>query len=413
MSPSVTHFTWVHEDDIDVDETTLSATGDIIIASMPNLTTLSLICGVLDSIYDDVFSNIISRLPTLRTIIFPKNSLSPRLMCTLQNLPHLQRIELGRDGIAADPFYTGATQKSIQWLQTPFTMGRPGFPSLKAFAFCTPHLPIAQAVLAQEHFPLAQLREIDVIVNYPGPPSHDDRDVPAFIQPILDRCTHLVALSLDLRRYQAMSLVMETGEALGLHALLPILSLTSLRTLIIRHTLPLTLSDCDAETIARSLKEAEVICLNHQPMMLTPPLMTLRAVTAFARWCPNIHSLSIYVDGRQLHNPIDSASFSGHFRQLDLGSSPFPFDKPEYTWQCLAEFIASCLHEDALFLAGKDTNVLDCYVRIRSQVIKPQLTRQKHILSRYSQGWHTVRLMSKRFRRWVQEGVRDVEGSIL
>ncbi|KAG5636815.1 hypothetical protein H0H81_006762 [Sphagnurus paluster] len=76
----------------------------------------------------------------------------------------------------------------------------------------------------------------------------------------------------------------------------PLLKCCKLVYLELVHHCPLSLHHADIEELASSWPGAETLLLNCEPAYLTYTQLTLKALEPYARYCPKLHTLGLYID---------------------------------------------------------------------------------------------------------------------
>ncbi|TFK87886.1 hypothetical protein K466DRAFT_645714 [Polyporus arcularius HHB13444] len=148
-----------------------------------------------------------------------------------------------------------------------------------------------------------------------------------FFLAVAETCPHLTNLVLDYSGeptpYVFRSVVPE-DELITWETLRPLLKCSQLTSFHLDWSTPLAISQEDIEELASSWPQLEVLGLNVSPMpSAEPPSLTLHALIPFAKHCPDIRELGLYIDASATavaHLP-DAAELA---RLLGLTARPFP-----------------------------------------------------------------------------------------
>jgi hypothetical protein len=125
------------------------------------------------------------------------------------------------------------------------------------------------------------------------------------------------------------------AHQLSFDALKPLMLFSNLKNIEIHHNAPLALTDMNIEELASKIPWVETCVLNHKPTkvsldidmtaMTTP---TLASILSFARHCPNIHLLALYLDARSPPVHTEHLPRFHQLRCLSVGKSPIASAQP-------------------------------------------------------------------------------------
>lgn len=111
------------------------------------------------------------------------------------------------------------------------------------------------------------------------------------------------------------------SDVVTLHTLEPLFNITKLRTFEIFHRFPLALDLQDMETLACRIPAIENLTLNDEPGKDSKSELTLLALLPFARHCPSLKSLGLFIDARAMDTPsLDQIHPFHSLRELAVGS---------------------------------------------------------------------------------------------
>ncbi|OSC97257.1 hypothetical protein PYCCODRAFT_1419774 [Trametes coccinea BRFM310] len=301
------------------------------------------------------FEEIALRMPKLTCLdmrfSFAVRDIEAELCKLLDGLPHLQKVILPKFTLTSKIIEQLSTNSSLKVVQFEF-MEEQGsgeasdvhnwFPNLRPGAFpslvdlsVSVHLPHMVRFLKSGSCP-AHLQCLYVHVLYIVPPYQ----VREFVDAVSEHCQQLTQLHIDFVGDPSPLMFrtrLSDDDRIGLNTLRPLLNLTKLAQFILNWDAPLALTQDDIEELASSMPSLEVLTLCPEPMPCpqAPPL-TLKALIPFARHCPNMRELSLYLDAstadlddasRQLYTALPPI----HFRKLqrvNFGLSRIPEYEP-------------------------------------------------------------------------------------
>lgn len=401
MGPSVSSFTWAFgSPNLDLPDFKRSIND--ISSLMPNLINVCLIAGPLHGKCDREFATLFSRLPGLSTIIFTAYTLSPAIYHALSMLPVLARIQLTPPGLFPRRFH-GDREMTQSWRGSSFDLASPGFISLCELHLCLPELSDARAILRHNNLPLLQLRSVDFVIAFPG--TVQSLDLTQFFHDLATECPNVVALSLTLTKRCRGAFDLDGVNTLNFADLHPLFRL-SLTHFTIRHTLPVMISDSEAEVLAETWQGLEVLNLNRHPIVLSPSGLSYMAFTSFAKWCPRMKSLGLYINAYQPYAAPLGVSFGHDLQELHVGASLFPIEGAEELWTYIAEFFAELLplHSALITSFVQETFDSDLFMG-GAPLRRVSVAVPTRLMQRNAQCWIAVGLMVRRFRQWKERGL--------
>ncbi|KAG5634039.1 hypothetical protein DXG03_006362, partial [Asterophora parasitica] len=144
--------------------------------------------------------------------------------------------------------------------------------------------------------------------------------------------------SLSLFSFATPSAVSEADDStsslcITLDTLRPLLACPNLTSLELVHQYPLALSHADIEALAKSWPSAEILLLNTEPAALDRSPLTLCALLPFAKHCPKLRELGLFLDASasanlELFTPTSSSPdplpMFKSLRNLSMGVSILP-----------------------------------------------------------------------------------------
>jgi hypothetical protein len=261
--------------------------------------------------YDQVLQLLLSSLHNLQEVTLPKHNLDGGFLKTLSLLPELEVVKF--DNLGGTPCDVTPTIGNTPEEGT--------FPKLRDLCLDSTledmRLYLTGGVL------LPQLKSLSVeSVRIESPEA-----VQEFLNDVTRCYPTLEVLSMDVIVY-----IEEQADCqpLSLEHFHPILSLTQLVRLELRHNLPLQISEDDLTEFGVALPAIEFLVLNPEPLLLTKPNFTLHSLRIIAQIFPNLSHLGIYLDAEDveihpLHSPVKTQVFP-YLRTLNVGVSPIGLD---------------------------------------------------------------------------------------
>ena len=112
------------------------------------------------------------------------------------------------------------------------------------------------------------------------------------------------------------------GECIGIDTLKPLFKCPNLNALELVHQYPLDLRQQDVELIAVQWPSLETLLLNNEPVYLDQSNLSLQALLPFARHCPKLQHLGLFIHATTADLPsihsfgVPSSDILPHFRKL-------------------------------------------------------------------------------------------------
>ncbi|KAI0350798.1 hypothetical protein OH77DRAFT_1488555 [Trametes cingulata] len=259
-------------------------------------------------------------LVDLQKVVLPKFTITAKIVERLSRSPKLRVIQfefLESQG-------AGDVSDVHNWFPT---LHEDAFPSLNDLS-ASVHLPHMVRFLNGEFSP-SHLTCLYVHLLYTVPPYQ----VQDFLEAVAQNCQQMTQLYLDFSG-DSSPLVFRTSlpdeDRITWNTLRPLLKLPKLIEFELHWDTPLALTHSDIEELALSLPTLELLILNSEPLpSLQPPPLTLRALIPFARHCPKMRELSLYINAsssdldeasRELYACLPPTRFRS-LRQLSFGLS--------------------------------------------------------------------------------------------
>jgi len=266
---------------------------------LPNLRDLTLSFKRAVSEVEDGVVTCIDGLRHLRHVCLPRLHLTTRILAALSKFPDLVKIST----IYSEPM-VGQVSASLLWFQTET------FDNLSSFAIASPLETIAMMLADKKWAP--QLTELEITV----PALVDMESLRQFLDLMARSRTNLSLLRLDLFNPASRT------APLSIETIRPVLELTNIHVLDIRHNLPPTI-DCDElANILSCLPNIDHFTLCHDVVHGSPQIgLPWTSLELFALYAPRIQSIRMYFQPSQSFKPVEQSSRLESIKLLDVGSS--------------------------------------------------------------------------------------------
>ncbi len=281
-----------------------------IVERMPNITSLSIRSYVAVKDIEADLENLISRLLKLRTVTFPQYYITNRITEALSYLPNLNVVDFQYSrqygcGNADDvmPYAPDLSENAFPMLwDYSLTVEFDGFSRFLNLEF-------APTNLTSLHVDSAIFETVSSIHG--------------LLSMVADTCQMLKSLALVSSSSDiAYAAQADDAEQYGItfNHLKPVLKMANLRSLEIFHHHPLALTEEDIEIFAASWPSLENLILNDEPVVLKESNLTAAALLPFARHCPDLIRLGLFIDTSSVETTLSPFT-----------TSPFvPFKRLKY-----------------------------------------------------------------------------------
>ena len=341
---------------------------DNIPARMPHLTTLDLRTSRLASSIEDDFVHLLDELPRLEKVVVPPYHITSRITETLAKLPNLGVIEFQYF------LYQGIGDKVDVEDFSP-TIPKDGFPELwdlSLSAHLSQFIPVVVDTLAPAAKNLTSLYIHAISVE-------SEASVRQYLTVLgenfpLIRSIYVEALPGSIMSTQWQETEPEF-EVLTLDTLKPLLGCPRLTTFELMYPIPLRLTLDDLETLTKGWPTLEVIDLNKEPVVLGSAMgiqsnLTLRALLPFARNCPNLRKLGLYLHATEADLPSVSEIPRPFAKLTELNVGLSSIGEPE----AVALFLSRICPVDCNVEAGVRWPDMETFVDEISRVVMQERT---------------------------------------
>ncbi|KAL0948360.1 hypothetical protein HGRIS_010942 [Hohenbuehelia grisea] len=288
-------------------------------ARMPNLESLSIFTDISMKVIEEEACALIRSLPKLKKINTPRFYFTTRVAEELARLSDLGVIEFeSPNAYIEDIEIRGPAD--IRDFAPKLEDG--AFPSLYDFSSCLPFTIAADSF--ENVFPPRNLTALYL----DSPDFEESASFARIISVVADNCPLLERLTLNSfvqARESSFEPPPESGPGLDFDALRPILRMPNLTYLELHHHFPFDISVKQMEELASKWPSLETLILNNDPLPHdgTRQPLPLEALMPFARLCPRLKLLGLYLDATVPTLPLalDAVPFKA-LETLSVGVSP-------------------------------------------------------------------------------------------
>lgn len=355
MAPSVRTLTWTLDSSMRVG-LALPTACQSIVDRMPNVTSLHLrfedVLNLQNSLGD-----LCAGLSSLQTVSMPLYGYVPSILNRLSGLRCLRSITF--EHRQHDEMLTYPPTMAVNHFDpSSFDLHHTPFPALRTLCFAAPGLRQALSFLIGTTFPIASLTTL--VIRVPFLRGVHAKFVSDAITRLSTSAFSLQELTLWLTPYAGHA--SPTGAsipAVTIDDLRPVRHFVFLRAFIIHHPVPITGTTSDMESFASSLPRIERLHLNHHPSISNPSKFCISTLESFARHCPRLQDLGVYIDGRRKPEGSANVVFTAVLRDVRFGRSPFPGMRSGGLCLVLAQYISHLFPPSTSISGVLSDNTLD------------------------------------------------------
>lgn len=399
MGSQVKEFTWIFE------EGNAASPGDVRRVSSSVIRRMSCVEKIVLNGWhtvverEDEFVELFNALPALREIHLPVYALTPTMFAALSGISTLRVV----DCVIGDGDLQGEVPNRRQvvsswrlWSESLFTSA--SYRNLQALSIALPDIRQAMSFVSGVDICLRRLERFEVFIAFPDGTRTDD--VEKYFHNLYSRCPSLVHIVLSLYgRYRTPADVIPLLP-LRVTCIFPVTQFRNLRSFRINHGLPLLMDDEDVRRLSALMPAIQSIFLNPHPMLLMKPLLTARSYFHFARQCPHLRSLGLYIN-LNVYLPVErDVHFAEGFHTLDVGSSPFQSPASAEGLWLVALLIATVFPRGTSIRTALEDKWLDSLEFLPTSTLGGFMGARGSILERFHEGWVAVDVMAGAFRKW-------------
>lgn len=267
----------------------------------------------------DFYTDLCARAPHLQSLTlfvkFPGKPIDAELRILIQNLPELKKLML------PEFHYTSAVIEELSQAKNIAVVdfnqdlklgyGDPAnvasfAPVLKEGAFpCLRELNLSVRIDELDRFFRSSFAPTHITTLYVNSyTDHTPAEVHTFLTTLSQQCQLLSKLNLQLY-HKSLPSILPPDQQLSYTTIKPVLTFPNLSSFELVHKYPLKITLDDLEDLASKWPHAESLMLNVEPLFINEDASTLdlRALLPFARHCPRLHLLGLYINATEADLP--------------------------------------------------------------------------------------------------------------
>ncbi|KAF8553097.1 hypothetical protein OG21DRAFT_1414929, partial [Imleria badia] len=287
----------------------------------------------------DFYTDLCARAPLLHTLSlsvhFPGEPIDVELRILLQNLPELKKIVLPEFHYTSTVIEQLSRANNIAVVDFSQDLklgyGKPTnvasfCPVLKEGAFpCLRELNLSARIDDLDRFFRSSFAPTHLTMLYVNSyTEHTPTEVHAFLTTLSQQCLLLSKLNLQLY-HKVLPSDLPADQQLSYATIKPILTFPNLSSFELVHKYPLKITLEDIEDLASKWPHLKNLMLNAEPLFIHEAAFTLdlRALMPFARHCPRLRELGLYINATEAEIPSSSTPLEpfGTLHTLALGTS--------------------------------------------------------------------------------------------
>ncbi|KAF8835219.1 hypothetical protein BDN67DRAFT_959375 [Paxillus ammoniavirescens] len=281
-------------------------------ARAPHLHTLNLLIQFPGEPQEDELRMLVRNLPELRKIVLPEFHFTSSLIEELSRAKNIRVVELGYDDDegSGDP-------RNLETFAPVFAEG--------AFPFLC-ELSLVAKIDDLDRFFWSNFAPINITSLYINTyENHSPSEVHDFLVTLSQKCQFLSKLYIQLSHNDYPLSVLVPENQLSYETMKPLLAFPNLVTFELLHKYPLKVTLDEIEELASRWPSLECLMLNAEPLVLDEVEFTLdlRALLPFARHCPRLWKLGLYLNATKAEIPSIQSSIEPFrsLRVLSFGTS--------------------------------------------------------------------------------------------
>jgi hypothetical protein len=150
---------------------------------------------------------------------------------------------------------------------------------------------------------------------------HEPEQLHMLLVTLSDRCHLLSELCISLVHVSS-PLELSPAHQITFDTLRPLLSFCNLTAFEVFHKYPINITLEEIEELASRWPSLESLCLNEEPLFMSDFTLDLRALLPFARHCPNLYRLGLFMDATTVKmHPMQELKPFTALRVLCAGTS--------------------------------------------------------------------------------------------
>ncbi|TFK35690.1 hypothetical protein BDQ12DRAFT_611416 [Crucibulum laeve] len=257
------------------------------------------------------FTDIGARMPNITYVDFrslvPINRMESELIELFESLPKLQKLTLPRFFFTTRLAESLSQHKELGTIEFQYD-DEQGYGDPQDTAVFTPNFVEGAFPALWDLSMTIRFKDAARFLDVPFAPTNltvlyldsEEIETPQNIYTILktvsENCVLLKALTLVSLRDPDPDSEEQEQRRITMDDLRPLLRCPNLTSLELVHQYPLDIYQDDVASLAASWPSLENLLLNNEPVTMNKSTLTLRALLPFARHCPKLHSLGLFID---------------------------------------------------------------------------------------------------------------------
>ncbi|KAG1764421.1 hypothetical protein EDD22DRAFT_883407 [Suillus occidentalis] len=229
-------------------------------------------------------------LPDLKKVIFPEFFLTSSIVSELARMKHIKivQFEYGFDQGLGD-------EKDVDTFAPVLEQG--AFPALLDLAVTARIEHVMRFVNAD----FAPVNLTSLYINTYV--EHKPEELHTLFVTLSERCSRLSQLYVLLAHHVTGELELVPAKQITFNTLTPLLSFPNLVTFQVTHKYPVNITLEEIEELAYRWPTLESLTLNEEPLVMGEFTLDLRALVPFARLCPKLRRLGLFIDANPANIP--------------------------------------------------------------------------------------------------------------
>ncbi|KAG1744906.1 uncharacterized protein EDB91DRAFT_1121572 [Suillus paluster] len=250
---------------------------------VPHLQLLDLRIPYRAECIETTILELLRGLPDLKKIIFPEFFLTSTIVSELSRMKHINivQFEYGYEQGFGD-------ERDVDSFAPVLEQG--AFPALWDLA-------ITACIRDVMKFMNADFAPINLTSLYINTyVEHKPQELHTLLVTLSERCRRLSQLYILLSHHITGQLELVPADQITFNTLKPLLSFPNLTTFQVMHKYPVNITLEEIEELASRWPSLESLTLNEEPLVMHEFPLDLRALVPFARHCPKLRRLGLFID---------------------------------------------------------------------------------------------------------------------
>ncbi|KAG0698783.1 hypothetical protein DFH29DRAFT_939829 [Suillus ampliporus] len=275
---------------------------------VPHLHSLDLRIPYRAEYIEPAILELLRGLPDLKKIIFPEFFLTSTVVAELSRMKHINivQFEYGYEQGFGD-------EKDVDSFAPVLEQG--AFPAVWDLAITARLGDVMQFMNAD----FAPINLTSLYINTYV--EHKPEELHTLLVTLSERCRRLSQLYILLSHHVTGQLELVPANQITFNTLRPLLSFPNLVTFQVMHKYPVNITLEEIEELASRWPSLENLTLNEEPLVMHDFTLDLRALVPFARHCPKLRRLGLFIDATPATIPRLELKPFAALRVFSLGTS--------------------------------------------------------------------------------------------